>query len=304
MVRKKIEIKVIIDFLGEQVKGIYGVVENRYIDNLADLSHTNGSTLDWIKPSKKDKQELAETSKAKVLLVDPEVVYSDKLEKRGATLIITDSPQRALAMIGNAFFVQQPERVIHPTAIVSPKAIIGRNVAIGPYSIVGDVVVGDDTVISSFVKLYNDTEIGKKCYIKEGAVIGGDGFGFVKDENGNRFRFPQLGGVRIGDNVEVGSNTCIDRGALSNTIIEDNVKIDNLCHIAHNVHIGSNSVVVACSEISGSCEIGENVWIGPNVSIRDQRKVGDNVLVGMGSVVVKNIDEGVVCAGNPAKLLR
>ena len=104
--------------------------------------------------------------------------------------------------------------------------------------------------------------------------------------------------------MDVGGNTCIDRGALSDTILEDYAKVDNLCHIAHNAHIGKNTVVVACAEVSGSCKVGDNTWVGPNACIRDQRNVGCNTMIGMGSVVVKHVGDNEVWAGNPAKLFR
>ena len=132
-------------------------------------------------------------------------------------------------------------------------------------------------------------------------MIGGAGFGFERDDNGNRLRFPQIGGVRIGNHVDIGGNTCIDRGALSDTILEDYAKVDNLCHIAHNAHIGKNAVVVACAEVSGSCAIGDDTWVGPNTCIRDQRTIGSNTLIGMGAVVVKHVGDNEVWAGNPAK---
>lgn len=300
----KINVHEILDCLGSQVINVFGPIDGYLVDNLADAKHVTSSTLDWVNPSKKNKQQIAEQSPAFVLLVDNEVIYSESLRNRKATLIVTKNPKRALAAVGNSFFVNRPSPHIHPTAIISPLASIGKNVYIGPYAVIENTVIGDNTIVSSFVKIYDNVVVGKSCYIKEGAVIGGEGFGFERDENGNRFRFPQIGGVIIGDNVEIGSNTCIDRGALSDTVIESHAKIDNLCHIAHNVHIGNNAVIVACSEISGSCVLGDDVWTGPNVSIRDQRKVGKESLVGMGSVVVKDIPEGEVWAGNPAKKMR
>ena len=105
----------------------------------------------------------------------------------------------------------------------------------------------------------------------------------------------------IGDHVEIGANTCIDRGDLSDTIIDDYAKIDNLCHIAHNVRLGKNNLIPACSEISGSCVLGDNVWTGPNTSVRDGRKIDSNTMIGIGAVVVKDVPANDVWAGNPAK---
>ena len=285
---KRVLIQEILTCLGTQVLKIDGEWEDVFIDNLADVNHVNSTTLDWINSSKTNKQKIAEKSPARVLLVDEDVESVP-----GKVFLYVKNPKRALAIVGNQFFVEKPQSGIHPTAIVDDKAEIADT-----------ATIGEGTVISPFVRIYDNVSIGKECFIKEGAVIGGGGFGFERDEEGNRFRFPQIGGVQIGDHVDIGGNTCIDRGALSDTILEDYAKVDNLCHIAHNAHIGKNAVIVACAEVSGSCTIGEETWVGPNACIRDQRNVGDNTLIGMGSVVAKHIGNNEVWAGNPAKLMR
>lgn len=296
---KQVFVKEILNCLGPQVLNVAGCYEDVFVDNLADVAHVNSTTLDWVNPSKTNKQEIIEKSFARVLLVDDSVEYVD-----GKVLIFVKNPKRALATVGNAFFVNQPEPGIHPTAIIDKDAIISKTASIGAYAIIGKAKIGEGTIVSPFVRIYDNVSIGDCCFVKEGAVIGGAGFGFERDEAGNRFRFPQIGGVRIGNHVDIGANTCIDRGALSDTILDDYSKVDNLCHIAHNVRVGKNAVVVACAEVSGSCVIGDDTWIGPNVCVRDQRHVGGNTLIGMGSVVVNNIGDGEVWAGNPAKLMR
>lgn len=293
---KKISVQEIIDCLGNQVVKVAGGHEGVYIDNLADVVHVNRTTLDWVNPTRGNKQEIVEKSPARVLLVDSNVEYVS-----GKVLIAVKNPKRALATIGNVFFVKQAISGIHPTAVVDNDADIADSASIGAYAVIGKAVIGDNTVISPFVRVYDNVTIGNDCFIKEGAVIGGAGFGFERDEDGNRFRFPQIGGVIIGNHVDIGANTCIDRGALSDTILEDYAKVDNLCHIAHNAHIGKNAVIVACAEVSGSCTIGENSWVGPNACIRDQRSVGNSTMIGMGGVVVKNVGNNEIWAGNPAK---
>jgi len=292
----KISIKEIIDCLGIQVLNVAGAHEGCYIDNLADVAHVNLTTLDWVNPAKTNKQEIAEKSPARVLLVDEDVTYVP-----GKAFIYVKNPKRALATVGNQFFVEKSKPGIHPTAIVDGEAEIADSATIGAYAVIGKARIAGGTVVSPFVRIYDNVTIGRECFIKEGAVIGGAGFGFERDEDGNRFRFPQLGGVRIGDHVDIGGNTCIDRGALSDTVLEDYAKVDNLCHIAHNAHIGRNAVVVACAEVSGSCTIGEGTWVGPNACIRDQRSVGSNTMIGMGAVVVKHAGDNEVWAGNPAR---
>lgn len=296
---RRVSIDEIINCLKSQYLGVTGNTANKYIDNLADIEHVNATTLDWVNPTKPDKQIIVKNSKAQILLVDDSISPIE-----GKVLIRVKNPKVALATIGNTFFVQRPSSGIHPTAVVDKDAVIEEGVYIGPYAVIGKAKIGARTIVSANVKIYDNVQIGHDCYIKEGCIIGGEGFGFERDEEGNRFRFPQIGGVVIGDYVEIGGNCCIDRGALSTTKIEDYVKINNLCHIAHNNHIRKNAVIAACVEISGSCDIGENTWVAPKVCIRDQRTIGANSIVGMGSVVVKNIPDNEVWVGNPARKLK
>lgn len=294
-----ISVSRIIDFIGIKVCSVNGNYEDLFIDNLADLDHVNEKTLDWVKPSV-NSQQIAENSKAKTLIVGSEISYSQKIKNDGKVLIHVDNPKQVLAIIGNKFFVDKPEPMIHPTSIIDPEAQIGFNVYIGPFCVIGKASIGDNCVIESNVQIYDDVSLGNNCYIKSGAKIGGAGFGFVEDENGKRIHFPQIGSVIIGDFVEIGSNTCIDRGALSNTIIGNNTKINNLCHIAHNTKIGNNVTITGCVNISGSTEIEDDVWIAPNSSIRGFLKIGKGSVIGMGAVVTKNVPAGELWIGNPA----
>ena len=185
---------------------------------------------------------------------------------------------------------------IHESSIISDNAVIGPFTVIGP-----GVIIGPGSCIGANCHIEN-TSIGSKVEIASGVSIGGNGFGFEDDiESGVSLQFPHIGGVHIGDNVSIGSNTCIDRGSIGDTIIEDNVKIDNLCHIAHNVYVGEGSKIIALSMIGGSVHIGSNSWISPSSTIRDWRKIGKNTLVGLGAVVVKDVEDGEVVIGNPAK---
>lgn len=303
MKTKSISLDDIINFLGEDCISVHGKIEQKYIDNLAPTESINEKSLDWIKLSAKNKQDLAEKSKAKALLVDTDVVYSESIKSEEKVLIVVKDPKCSLAQIGNNYFVDNKVPFIHPTAIIDSNAIIGENVSIGAYSIIGNCAIGDNSVIDSHVQIYDGTQIGKHCYIKSGAVLGGAGFGYEKDDDGNHFRFPQIGALLIGDYVEIGANTCIDRGALADTVIGDYTKINNLCHIAHNNKIGNNVIITAQVNISGSNIIEDNTWIAPNSSIRGWLKIGKNSTVGMGAVVVKDIPENEVWVGNPAKHL-
>lgn len=298
---RKIFIKEIVNFLGDAT--VFGPSEG-YIDNLCDAEHVNKTTLDWINPKKENKQQLAESSLAQVLFVDGEVIYSDEMKKTGKTLIVVDNPKIALAKIGNAFFADQMLPGIHPSSLIDPESELPDHISIGPFCYIGKVKIGQGTVIGANVRIYDDVVIGEYCNIKDGAVIGGEGFGFERDENGNRFRFPQIGDVLIGDHVDIGANTCIDRGALSTTVIGDYTKINNLCHVAHNNVIGKNVVIAAEVNVSGGNVIEDDCWIAPSSSIKGYIHIGKGSTVGMGATVVKDIPAGEVWVGNPAKKLR
>lgn len=146
--------------------------------------------------------------------------------------------------------------------------------------------------------------IGNNCQICSTSKLGNEGFGFEPDENGDLIPFPHFGNCIIGNNVRIGSYSCVDRGNMHDTIIGDNVKIDNLVHIAHNVNIGKNTMIVAGVVVCGSVKIGESCFIGANSTIRQKLTIGNNVIVGMGSVVTKNIPDNEIWAGNPAKFLK
>lgn len=300
----KITINEIKNFLGEKLIAAIGLSDEAYIDNLADADHVNEHTLDWVIPQKVNKQEIVERSKAQCLLVDETVIYSDWLKEQGKILLVVKNPKRSLAEIGNHFFVNRPKPGIHPTAIVDPGATIGNDVYVGPYCVIGKAVIGDRCIIESNVRVYDGVVIGKGCNVKPGAVLGGEGFGFERDEEGNKFRFPQIGRLIIGDDVEIGANTCIDRGALSDTLIGDHTKINNLCHIAHNNKIGFNVTITGCVNVSGSNVIDDDVWIAPNASIRGFIHLGKGCMVGMGAVVTKDVPEGETWVGSPARKIK
>lgn len=182
---------------------------------------------------------------------------------------------------------------------IHPSVQIGKNVVIED-----GCKIAEGVVIEHNVVIHAGTRIGKDSRIRSCSSIGGDGFGFEKLDDGTPLRFQHLGGVVIGENVEIGSLNSIARGALSNTVIEANVKTDNLVHIAHNCIIGKNTLITASAQFSGGVVVGENVWIGPNSSIIQKITIGKNSLIGLGAVVTKNVPENTVFAGNPAKRIR
>ena len=298
MIIKRIELTEIISYLGDKVLAVDGPTEGVYIDNLAEVERVNATTLDWINPSKSNKQEIAQGSKARVLIVDESITPI-----AGKVLVRVKNPKVALAEVGNHFFVEKPQPGIHPTAVIDPGAKIGKDVTIGAYCVIGKAILGDRCVLDSNIRVYDSVVMGSDCVVKAGAVLGGAGFGFERDADGNKFRFPQIGQLVIGNHVEIGANTTIDRGALADTEIGDYTKINNLCHIAHNNKIGRNVTITGCVNVSGSNVIDDDVWLAPNSSVRGWVHIGKGATVGMGAVVVKDVPEGETWVGNPARKL-
>lgn len=179
---------------------------------------------------------------------------------------------------------------------VHPTVRVGSNTVIEP-----GVSVGEGTVIGSCVVLKAGTRIGRFCEIKSGAVIGEPGFGFERDENNRPLKMIHMGGVSIGDHVEVGSLTTVVRGALGDTVLEDYVKLDDHVHIAHNCRVGEGAMITACAELSGSVRVGKNAWLAPNCTVMQKVVLGDGCFIGLGAVVARDVEPGAKMFGNPAK---
>ncbi|KJS39562.1 MAG: UDP-3-O-(3-hydroxymyristoyl) glucosamine N-acyltransferase [Rhodospirillaceae bacterium BRH_c57] len=237
----------------------------------------------------------------------------------GMALIAVHDPHRAFAVIA-ALFYPEPKAVagVHPTAVVDPTAdigegvqidagaVIGANVSlgagciIGPNAVIGHgVVLGEDSIVGAGATI-SHAVIGRQARLYPGCRIGQDGFGFASGPRGH-LRVPQLGRVLIGDDVEVGANTTIDRGAAQDTVIGSGCRIDNLVQIGHNVQIGAGSVVVAQVGISGSCSLGRGVVLGGQVGMADHLTVGDGAQIGAQSGVVRDVPAGSTVMGSPAK---
>lgn len=226
-------------------------------------------------------------------------VIAPSAENSGAaTILVSKQPRldfaKALVWINEraGFAAYDEPPVVHPTARVGQGSVLGNGVRIGAH-----------TVVHSNVVIAAGVTIGEHCVVKSCAVVGEEGFGFERDENGIPVRLVHLGSVKIGNWVEIGSLTTVCRGTLADTIIEDYAKIDDHVHIAHNVKVRRGAMVIACAEVSGGVEVGEFAWIGPNASVIQQVKIGARSLVGIGSNVIRNVDESATVAGNPAKVI-
>ncbi|MEQ1820987.1 MAG: UDP-3-O-(3-hydroxymyristoyl)glucosamine N-acyltransferase [Fimbriimonadaceae bacterium] len=212
----------------------------------------------------------------------------------------------------------KPSPGVHPSAVISSLAQIAETASIGAYVVIeGDAEIGDGVVVSPFcfigpgceigantllqprVTLVQDVRIGENCTVHPGVVLGADGFGFVWDGS-RRVKVPQVGGVTIGDHVEIGANTTIDRATAGETTVGDGTKLDNLIQIAHNCHVGSHTVIAAQSGIAGSSSLGDRCVVGGMTGFKDHIRVGDDVHIGGMSGLEKDITEPGAYIGRPA----
>ena len=225
----------------------------------------------------------------------------------------------ALAKILDVYYPRpKPPAGVHPGAILGKNVRLGKDVSIFPFVYIGDnaeigdrsiifpfvfvgnnVKIGEDSVIYSNVSIYHDISIGKRAIAHSGMVIGADGFGFV-NESGKQQKIPQVGKIEIGDDVEIGANSCVDRATLDATRIGSGVKIDNLVQVAHNVQVGENSILVAQCGISGSCKIGKNVIIAGQAGLADHVEIGDNTFILAQAGVTNDLAGGSFVSGSPA----
>lgn len=278
------------EFIGEDVE----------IKTFSSLSNLENNSVVFAKKYSRD--YLDALSKAQDILA---IVCEEYRGKLNIPHIISPNPRLDYIRVVSEFFLEREIAAgVHPTAIVEDGAVLGMNVSIGAHCYIGSKVsIGDNTTILPNTSIYGKVTIGEDCYIKPGVVIGGSGFGFEYDENEVPVHFPHTGEVIIGNHVYIGSNTTIDRATIDATVIKDNVKIDNLVHIAHNCIIEENAFVIAGAVLCGGVKIGKNSWISPNSSIHQKTLIGDHSTIGIGSVVLKKVKSGEIVFGNPASKL-
>jgi UDP-3-O-[3-hydroxymyristoyl] glucosamine N-acyltransferase len=218
--------------------------------------------------------------------------------------VFMDNPRLVFVEIARKIYEKKNVVGISEHAVVSEKAMIGSNCYIGDHVVIGDNCrIGDNTIIYDRVSLQN-CNIGDNCVIQPGVTIGADGFAFERRPSGELVRFPHIRGVKIGNNVEICANTNIARGSLSDTVIGDGTKIDAMVQIAHNVVIGKSCEITTGTIIGGSTKIGDMSWTGLNSTLKDNIKIGSNVLVAAGAVVIHDVQDQDVVAGVPAKSIK
>lgn len=297
----KIELGHLVDALGGELLGDrqtliqrIGPLDGEHLDAITFLSNP------------KLRGQLA-TTKAACVIVSP--AAKDEAAARGAA-IVTDDPYLYFAKL-TQWWAQRvrprPEPVVHPSAVVDATAQLGQGVSVGPLAVIeSGAVIGDGAVIgphcvvgerarigahtklAASVTVGFDCVIGERCILHSGVVIGADGFGFAPNQ-GRWEKIEQLGAVRIGDDVEIGANTCVDRGALDDTVIEQGVKLDNLIQIAHNVYIGEHTAMAGCVGVAGSARIGAHCTVGGAGMILGHLTLADNVHVSSGTLISRSV---------------
>lgn len=279
--------------LGQILDALGGVLlggtREMLISRIAPLETADASSICFLSNPRYEAQMAA--SKAACVVVAPTMQAS--AQARGACIVVAN-PYVYFAKL-TQFWKRASQggglSGIHPSAVVHPSAKVHESAYIGPLCVLeAGVSIGAQTVLRSRVTVSQGCVIGERCLVHPGVVIGADGFGFAND-NGQWIKIEQLGCVRIGDDVEIGANTCIDRGALDDTIVEDGVKLDNLVQIAHNVHIGANSVIAGNAGVAGSARIGRNCSIGGAANILGHLTIADGTSISPTSMVTRSIHQ-------------
>jgi UDP-3-O-[3-hydroxymyristoyl] glucosamine N-acyltransferase len=248
------------------------------------------------------------------------IILSEDIPPVEIPSLRTGDPYLAFARALEIFYTTpQPEVGIHPTAVVAEDVEIGRRVSIGAYAVVGkgckigddtalyphvvlypNVIVGDRSILHSFVIVREDCRIGQNVILQNGAVIGSDGLGFVPTKEGTFYKICQTGRVVIEDDVEVGSNTTVDRAAVGDTIIRRGAKLDNLVQIGHGAQVGEHSILAAQVGLAGSTRLGRGVWVGGQAGFAGHLEVGDKAVITAQSGTSHDVPPGAVISGSPA----
>jgi UDP-3-O-[3-hydroxymyristoyl] glucosamine N-acyltransferase len=269
------------------------------IDGFSSIYQYEQGTITWLKNYGRFAR-MKERPEGVSLLVAVQKVWE---EGSFDNVIVCDNPKYVFYRILTEFFYEEGEN-LSQGSVIHPTVRVGKGTQIGSGCVIEQgVVIGSNTRIYHNVVIRKGTHIGDNCVIKSGTVIGEEGYGLCDCEDGF-YHVPHFGNVVIGDRVEVGANCCIDRGTMSDTVIGDGCKIGNLCNVAHNVKLGRNVRLVVGVNIAGSTTIEEGVYVAPGGVINNQVTVGQNSLVGIGSVVLGNIEDNKVVVGVPAKVLR
>lgn len=285
------------------------------VNNISKIEHASKGDISFIS-NPKYLPYISKTN-ATAIIIDKDLKHDLNLN---CSLIKVDNSYSAFNTLLNKFSGDGIQFFgISENSVIDKTTQLGKNISVGNFSVinkncqiddatiildnvsVGDnVKIGKNCLIYSGVRIYSDSIIGDNCIVHSNSVIGSDGFGFAPNKQGNYIKTPQIGNVIIGDNVEIGSNSSIDRATLGSTLVSEGVKIDNLVQIAHNVVIGKNTVIAGQCGIAGSTKIGENCQIGGQVGIIGHLKIGNNVRINGQAGVFSNIKDNTILRGTPA----
>jgi len=284
----------IAEFLGRPLRGTPSPIFRP-----SQLDLCGPGDIVWIRSFTPERVALVETRRPALVICD-----AGTADRLTVPHVVCDRPRLAFIRVTAAFFAEDEPIGIHPTALIDAGATLGEDVSVGAYTRIGaGVRIGAGCRIASGVSLEGQVRLGRRCRIKANSVIGAPGFGFERDEQGVPIHFPHLGDVVLEDDVWLGACTTIERAALGTTRLCQGVKVDDLVQIGHNVVLGRNTLVMSNAVICGGTVVGERCWIAPNSVIKEKLRIGDDVTVALGAVVLKNVEPGQVVAGVPAKPL-
>ncbi|SEH18286.1 UDP-3-O-[3-hydroxymyristoyl] glucosamine N-acyltransferase [Sphingopyxis sp. YR583] len=295
-----VQLSEILASLGELVVGVRGTPD-RIITGAAALDRVATDQLTFARATGDALTDAIAKAPGAVILCSA-IADEAASPPEGVTLVEVTNPRLAFIRALQRFFPPaRPGAGVHPSAVVETGARIDPSASVGAHCYIGpEVVIGAGSILYPNVAIYCPTRIGANVTIHGGVVIGAAGFGYERNQSGALESFPHIGGVIIEDDAEIGSNTCIDRAALTDTVIKRGAKIDNLCHIAHNVQIGEDAAVIALSMVAGSCKIGDRAWLAPGAMVLNKVDIGVDATVGFGALVVKPVGDGETVMGVPA----
>ncbi len=277
---------------------VFNGKEDIQVETFSSLAHYKHGSITWAK-----NQELADAycNSDEILLA---VLQCGVRIDANNTIVVNNSKEVFFSIIEHFFDNREIAPDIGENTYLSPKVQIGKNVKIGSNCVLdGDIIIGDDTIIYNNITMIHHVLIGKRCIIQSGTIIGHDDFGYYEDAAHKKTMIKHYGGVTIGDDVFIGAACIINRGTIDDTIIGDGVKMDALCHVSHNTEIGENCALVSGSKLYGSVHLGANVYVASSI-IKNQVHIGNNVTIGMNSVVMHDLDDGITVVGTPAKQIK
>jgi UDP-3-O-[3-hydroxymyristoyl] glucosamine N-acyltransferase len=301
MAKKKINLNEVCSLLGEKAQ-ILGELKT-YDLAPSFISDSRQDSISFYSKTDRDALKIIRDSEAKVIICSNQLRFSEG-DYKNKVLILVSNPKSAFIRLLQEYFEVKVQFGISPLAVIDKDAKMDSGVYIGPYCSIGRCQIGEGTIIYGNVHIYSGVKIGRNVIIHAGAVVGADGMEYAKKENGEFARMPHLSGVIVEDDVDIGANASIMRGVLRDTIIGQGSKVGPFCSIGHQAVIGKHCLIITRSQIGGSTQIGDHSRISMGACVRDGLQIGKNVTIGMGSVVTKNIGDGWVVFGVPAKKIR